>query len=195
MTQIRAASRSTRSFFVLFLLLSGDVCLNPGPRNWKYPCSVCHKPVTKNQDGPQCDQCDVWTHLKCLPDAIHITKDQYVTLSHTDTYWYCYGCQLPILSDSYFSSRSNDDDDNEFERFHTKGLHFLHINTRSLLPKLDELRHIAIKSKASVIGITETWLDDSLPDSEVEIPGYSLQRQDRNRNGGGVCVYINSNIS
>ena len=119
-----------------------------------------------------------------------------MTLSHTDTNWYCYGCQLHILSDSYFSSRSNYDD-NEFERFQTKGLHFLHINTHSLLPKLDELRHIAIKSKASVIGITETWLDDSVTDSEVEIHGYSLQRRDRNRNGGGVglCVYINSNIS
>ena len=169
--------------------------LNPGPRNWKYPCSVCHKPVTKNRDGLQCYQCNVWTHLKCLPDAMHITKDQYVTLSSTDTNWYYYVCQLPILSDSYFSSRSNDDDDNEFERLHSKGLHFLLINTRSLLPKLDELRHIAIKSKASVIGITETWLTDSVPDSEVQIPGYSLQRRDRNRNGGGVCVYINSNIS
>ncbi len=124
-----------------------------------------------------------------------ITKDQYVTLSHTDTNWYCYGCQLPILSDSYFSSRSNDDD-NEFERFHTKGLHFLHIDTRSLLPRLDELYNTSQSiSKASVIGITETWLDGSVTDSEVEIPGYSLQRRDRNRNGGGVCVYINSNIS
>ena len=58
---IRAASRSARSFFMLFLLLSGDVFRNPGPRNWKYPCSVCHKPVTKNQDGLLCDQCDMDT--------------------------------------------------------------------------------------------------------------------------------------
>ena len=63
-----------------------------------------------------------------------------------------------------------------------------------MLPKLDELRHIAIIAKVSVIEITESWLDDSVTDSEIEIPGYSLQRRDGNRK---MCLgpYINSNIS
>ena len=43
---------------------------------------------------------------------------------------------------------------------------------------------------ASILGITESWLDDSVPDSEISIDNFSLLRKDRNRNGGGVALYI-----
>ena len=66
------------SYWVLFLLMSGDVSPNPGPtRHWKYPCTTCQKPVKNNQAGLQCDPCDAWTHLRCLQDAIRITKEEY----------------------------------------------------------------------------------------------------------------------
>ena len=65
---------------------------------------------------------------------------------------------------------------------------FIHLNTRSLLPKLDELRLLAANTKVAVIGITESWLDASVTDAEVEIPGYLIVRHDRNRTGGGVCI-------
>ena len=39
--------------------------------------------------------------------------------------------------------------------FGQKGLHFLHINVNSLLPKIEEIRFKAKKSKATVIGITK----------------------------------------
>ena len=29
----------------------------------------------------------------------------------------------------------------------------------------------------------------------VHIDGYSIQRKGRNRNGGGVCIYLGSNIN
>ena len=38
--------------------------------------------------------------------------------------------------------------------FAKKGMHFLHINVNSFLPKVEEIRFIAKKSKATVIGIT-----------------------------------------
>ena len=43
--------------------------------------------------------------------------------------------------------------------------------------------------------INETRLDDSILDSEIKISGYDIIRRDRNRNGGGVAMYIRSNIS
>ena len=36
------------------------------------------------------------------------------------------------------------------------GLHFIHINARTLLPKLDELNVLASITKAAVIGVSET---------------------------------------
>ena len=69
------------------------------------------------------------------------------------------------------------------------------MNIRSLLSKIDELRYIAIKSKATIICITETWLDETVWDTEISIPEYNILRKDRNRDGGGVCMYIRSDIA
>ena len=46
--------------------------------------------------------------------------------------------------------------DLKFEVFTRKGLHFIHLNINSLLPKTDELRYIVKNSNAAVIGISET---------------------------------------
>ena len=81
-----------------------------------------------------------------------------------------------------------------WDPFKKRGLHFLHLNVNSLLPKIDEVRYIAEKSNAAVIGTTETKLDDSVLDSEISINGYDIIRNDRNRKGGGVACYIRQNI-
>ena len=40
------------------------------------------------------------------------------------------------------------------------------------------------------MAVIETKIDDSVTSSALTIKGYSLQRQDRNVNGGGVLAYI-----
>ena len=40
-----------------------------------------------------------------------------------------------------------------------------------------------------ILALSETWLDSSVVDGEVYIPGYTLLRFDRNRSGGGVAMY------
>jgi hypothetical protein len=42
--------------------------------------------------------------------------------------------------------------------------------------------------------INETRLDSYIYNSEVEIAGYDLIRKNRNRNGGGVAIYVRSVI-
>jgi len=81
--------------------------------------------------------------------------------------------------------------------FKKRGLHFIHINIRSLLPKLDELRLKARETNIACIAISETWLDDNVFDSElhVSILNYNIHRRDRNRHCGSVCLYIRSDIS
>ena len=60
-----------------------------------------------------------------------------------------------------------------------RGLHFLHININSLLPKIDELKCIANKTKATIIETTESKHDHTVPDLEVNLPGYDILRCDR----------------
>lgn len=78
--------------------------------------------------------------------------------------------------------------------FASNGLHCFHLNIRSLLPKITEVRELARKIKASILCLSETWLDFYITDSEVEIENFVIIRKDRNRQGGGVCIFVKSDI-
>jgi hypothetical protein len=46
-----------------------------------------------------------------------------------------------------------------------------------------------------IIGLTETWLDNKVDDSELFISGYNFVRKDRGSRGGGVLLYYNERLS
>ena len=79
--------------------------------------------------------------------------------------------------------------------FIKRGLHFVHININSLPPKIDELRYIAKLSKAAVISISESKLDDSVLSSGIQIENYELIHSERNRHGGGIACFIRNDLS
>lgn len=76
----------------------------------------------------------------------------------------------------------------------SNGLHVIHLNTRSLLPKISELRLLCSSGKVGILCCTESWLDSSVNDSQIEIENYIVIRNDRDRNGGGVCIYVRADI-
>ena len=43
---------------------------------------------------------------------------------------------------------------NEWNVFRSKGIHLIHLNINSLLPKIDEIPYIAERTKAAAIGIS-----------------------------------------
>ena len=86
-------------------------------------------------------------------------------------------------------------ENDQWKTFNKRRLHLIHLNINSVLPKIDELREIAKKTRATVIGLTETKLDATVLDGEVNIEGYELMRSDRKRHGGGVACYIKNNIA
>ena len=51
---------------------------------------------------------------------------------------------------------------NEWNVFKNRGLHFIHLNINSLLPKIEELCFIAKSTNAAVIGICQSKLDASV---------------------------------
>ena len=76
------------SFAQVLLLISG-LESNPGPV--KYPCGICSKPCRWNQKAVACDECDQWTHAKCLG----ITNSMYNDLANSSVAWYCATCNQP----------------------------------------------------------------------------------------------------
>ena len=64
------------------------------------------------------------------------------------------------------------------------------------VPKLDKVREFLIRYEISLTFITETWLRGLVPDSIITIPAYFAFRRDVGKdNHGGVCAYVNHNIS
>jgi hypothetical protein len=81
-----------------------------------------------------------------------------------------------------------DDNNNSFS--------LLHLNARSLLGNLDKLKILLsnIKKPFSVIGITETWLNDQTHDL-VDISGYKFVSNHRTtKPGGGVGLYLQNSL-
>ena len=72
---------------------------------------------------------------------------------------------------------------------------FLLINARSLLPKIDELSLLLSIHPIEFIAVTETWLNDTVPEQLIYINNYNIFRNDRSYSrGGGVCAFISTNI-
>ena len=85
-------------------------------------------------------------------------------------------------------------EETNYDAFKQRGLHFIHLNVNSILPKINELRLIAHNTKASIIGLSESKLDDTVLDDEISIDGYNLLRADRSRHGGEVACYVRKNL-
>lgn len=64
------------------------------------------------------------------------------------------------------------------------------INVRSIYPKVDQIQHIIQNHDFDIFGVNKTWLDESVTSAELTMDGYDIVRKDRNRHGGGVCVYV-----
>ena len=77
---------------------------------------------------------------------------------------------------------------------HRKGVVVATLNVNSLLLHIDEIRLIVKELGIHILAINETKLDVNIADELVGIEGYSIKRCDRNRNGGGVAIYIKDNL-
>ena len=68
------------------------------------------------------------------------------------------------------------------------------LNINSFPNKFDELK-LLVNGMLDILIITETKLDDTFPVSQFHIDGFSKPyRLDRNRNGGGVIIYVREDI-
>ena len=68
----------------------------------------------------------------------------------------------------------------------------MYFNSRSLLPKIDELRLLCDTVRPDILCVVETWLCNDISDCKVAIPNYTVTRFDRNRHGGGIAFYVRS---
>jgi exonuclease III len=57
------------------------------------------------------------------------------------------------------------------------------------------MRVLLKNTEIYILCISESYLDNTIHNTEINVDGYTLVRKDRNRNGGGVLIYIKENIN
>ena len=72
----------------------------------------------------------------------------------------------------------------------------LYLNANSLFNKLTELMVLSAAEDVQIICITETWLCCEILDAEVQIPNFTVFREDRADNSryGGSAIYVHNSL-
>ena len=100
----------------------------------------------------------------------------------------------PRINRKHTNNKGNPSTINPFGR----GFVMVALNINSLLAHLDDLKFFVLDSKIDVLAINETKIDSSVSDNEIYLRGFEVVRKDRSvngRSGGGVCMYLRSNIN
>lgn len=74
-------------------------------------------------------------------------------------------------------------------------MRILNMNCRSILNKSTELEGIILAHDPSILLLTETWLNDSIFDSEFVPADFNVFRKDRGARGGGVCILFKNSLN
>ena len=72
----------------------------------------------------------------------------------------------------------------------------VYFNAQSIMNKLDDLHTMICSLQPDIVGISESWTNCNISDSELSISGYETFRCDRPNlhRGGGVLLYIRSEL-
>jgi hypothetical protein len=142
----------------------------------------------------------------CVLSDSFITNDSFICfndfLDHNVIEIVNTSCSVgPVCNDISVSENSNENfefnsiDNDLYKNFacevnHANGLSIASLNVRSILPKIEQIKHLLQTIKFDILCINESWLDDNIGIHEYDIPGYNVISKHRNRHGGGIVVYI-----
>lgn len=69
------------------------------------------------------------------------------------------------------------------------------LNINSLGKHIDELKALMTRKPLDLLAINESKLDQNDSSESMALLGYTLERRDRNKHGGGVCVYLRDSVN
>ena len=68
------------------------------------------------------------------------------------------------------------------------------VNVNGLIKNLEELKLLLAEKGIRILAINETKLDNNVGNEIISVEGFTLRRNDRNKHGGGVAMYIKEGI-
>ena len=189
-----------------------------------YLCGACRHPVDWDTKGVLCENCDNWYHIACqaIPSANYSQLDHssiiwtctncnsnnYSTTSpamlptdETATHSESTGSSLELSIDSLDDQKQpiHQSSPTKFKPTAVKSgrsLRFINVNCQSLTGKKGAWINLLHTTKPDVIIATETWLNSTIGNAELECDSYNIYRRDRKSgNHGGVMIAVNSAIT
>ncbi|CAG2222754.1 unnamed protein product [Mytilus edulis] len=104
--------------------------------------------------------------------------------------------QSPIPSDCIKPLHASTPERKNRNNLHAKAkptpIKMLTVNFQSIKSKQGLVKNLVESTKPDIVLGTETWIDPSITDSQIFPPNYNIYRNDRNIQGGGVLIAINS---
>lgn len=158
-----------------------------------------------NQKGMLREECCDWHRIKCFG----MNHNIYSSLASSNAPWCCCDCGLQNFSDSFFAeTRSleptegiseNDACADPILLVHWKDKISI-LNAYFSMLGVYETGFWIFKSCCYLIhdnvAVTETWLDSSVLDHELQLYGYNIYRKDRSgRRGRGVLRAVKSHLT
>ena len=129
--------------------------------------------------------CDIEKNIDIKENPVHVTKERS-------------SISQKLISNSNSSSKSNTECITKLKKVrinNIKNVIIATLNVNSLVSKFDELKVIG-QGILDILIINETKLDASFPVNQFFINGFSTPyRLDRNRNGGGIIIYVREDIT
>ena len=188
------------------LLLCGDISTNPGPI--QHPCTVCSGSVRSNHCALQCDNCNFWSHARCVGvDASFYRKLQL----KGDFCWQCPSCLFSVLPgtevciDEPQSPISCVDNAipstvDVLERAFS-GIQIVHHNIQGLHSKTDELLEWfqLCNGKDVIFCFSEVWINPDSP--PFDVPGFHKMispfhgRPNKQSFLPGSCMFVSNTLS
>ena len=170
-------------------------------------CDYCQTHIKTGNKKRPCNNCKSNFHPNCY-DKVSLNEQLCnICLSMELPYYTCNEYSennTEILEISHNNENNNSDTnipeirpinpseapEDFFDCLKSKGVHFVHINARSMFHKLTEIQSIADNVKPAIISITETWLTESDTNDSIIVKGYHITRRDRlsHAGGGSACT-------
>ena len=138
-------------------------------------CKYCTKQIKAKNKSHNCKQCLNKFHPGCYK-AVNINDIMCtMCLLYEMPFAECdiseiFDCTRSIKNNIIRPSKISED---KFKCFKSKGLHFIHVNARSMFHKLSEIKLVTNKCNPAILAITESWLDESFTNESIGIEGYN----------------------
>ena len=204
----------------LVILDSADRYPNPDPQgSLEYPCFVCGKEVLNDHAGIHCDDYHCWYHRRCINtvnNTYNILSKSNISricakCSSLNTTHINMNDNSIIGQQSYYSVLSDDHVDppappqctstpvnsvrHKSEKNVSKPANKLTTiidNTQSIKSKNQMIWKVIDTRKPEIVVVSETWLSNSIHNSEILPTNYEVYHQDRI--DGGVLISVKNTL-